>query len=66
MPGLGKSQGPRNHDYRLEKMAADLEAVVARVDRPVVLVGHSIGGMISLTFCRLFPSIWGARSSASC
>ncbi len=61
LPGLGESRGPADNDYRLEKMAADLEAVVARVERPAVLVGHSIGGMILLTFCRLFPQHLGTR-----
>jgi pimeloyl-ACP methyl ester carboxylesterase len=38
-------------------MAGDLLEVVALAgDRPVVLVGHSIGGMICQTFCRLYPS----------
>lgn len=55
-PGLGLSKKPDNNDYRLEKLAADLEAVLAFAgDRPAVLVGHSIGGMITLTLCKVFP-----------
>jgi pimeloyl-ACP methyl ester carboxylesterase len=55
LPGLGKSRGPKNGNYSLEKMAEDLEAVVDLVgERPVILLGHSIGGMITLTFCRRF------------
>ncbi len=55
-PGLGLSKKPDNNDYRLEKLAADLEAVLQFAgDRPAILVGHSIGGMIILTFCKLFP-----------
>jgi pimeloyl-ACP methyl ester carboxylesterase len=62
LPGLGKSEGPRDNDYHLEKMAGDLEAVLQSAgDRPVVLVGHSIGGMIVQTFCRLFPHHLGTR-----
>jgi hypothetical protein len=54
--GIGGSTRPPGHDYRLETMAHDLEAVLERTARrPVVLVGHSIGGMITLTYCRLFP-----------
>ena len=61
-PGLGLSKKPDNNDYRLEKLAADLEAVLKFAgDRPAVLVGHSIGGMIILTFCRLFPESLGHR-----
>ncbi len=43
-------------------MAHDLDAVIEAVSfKPVVLVGHSIGGMILLTYCRLFPSKLGSR-----
>jgi pimeloyl-ACP methyl ester carboxylesterase len=40
-------------------MADDLKAVMATAGRPVVLVGHSIGGMINLTFCRRYPAELG-------
>lgn len=62
MPGLGKSTRPKNNDYSLEKYARDLEAVVAIAgDKPVILLGHSMGGMIGLTFCRLFPEHLGRK-----
>lgn len=62
LPGLGKSSKPNNKDYSLEKYARDLEAVVAIAgDKPVILLGHSMGGMIILTFCRLFPEYLGSR-----
>jgi len=62
LAGLGYSRQPDNRDYSLEKMAADLEAVLALAgDRPAVLVGHSIGVMILLTFCRLFHESLGHR-----
>ncbi len=57
-PGLGKSTRPANRDFSLEKFAGDLRAVLALAgERPAVLIGHSIGGMIILTFCRLFPEL---------
>jgi len=56
LPGLGHSQGPRDQNYDLTKMAGDLQAVLdVAGTQPVILCGHSIGGMITLTFCRLFP-----------
>lgn len=62
LPGLGESRGPKDDNYRLEKMADDLEAVVTLAgEQPVILLGHSIGGMITLTFCRRFPEYLGSR-----
>jgi pimeloyl-ACP methyl ester carboxylesterase len=62
LPGLGLSKGPRDADWSLEKMARDLDAVLELADnRPAILVGHSIGGMISLTHLRLFPEAMGTR-----
>jgi pimeloyl-ACP methyl ester carboxylesterase len=56
LPGLGKSKKPKNQDYSVEKYAYDLEAVLSLAgNQPVFLLGHSMGSMISLTFCRLFP-----------
>ena len=55
LPGLGESRGPDNKDYSLEKFARDLDAVIEFAgNQKAVLVGHSIGGMITLTWCRLF------------
>jgi pimeloyl-ACP methyl ester carboxylesterase len=43
-------------------MAHDLDAILTFLGpRPVILVGHSIGGMIMLTLCRLFPATLGRR-----
>ncbi len=62
LPGLGLSTQPTNNDYSLENLARDLEAVLALTGgRPAILLGHSIGGMITLTFCRLFPEALGVR-----
>jgi pimeloyl-ACP methyl ester carboxylesterase len=61
LPGLGRSTQPADGRYSLERMAQNLRAVLAQTGggRPVVLVGHSIGGMTILTFCRLFPELLG-------
>jgi pimeloyl-ACP methyl ester carboxylesterase len=61
-PGLGCSLRPRNGDFSLEKLAHDLEAVLSCAgDRKAILLGHSIGGMMTLTFCRLFPEVLATR-----
>jgi pimeloyl-ACP methyl ester carboxylesterase len=61
-PGLGKSTRPTTQDYGLENLARDLEAVLALAgDKPAILLGHSIGGMITLTLCGLYPELLGRR-----
>ena len=60
LPGLGESKGPNNSDYSLDGMAHDLAAVIAdTAQRPAILVGHSIGGMVQLSLCRLVPQALG-------
>lgn len=62
LPGLGKSARPKNNDYSIEKYARDLQAVIDIAgNKPVILLGHSMGGMIILTFCRLFPEYLASR-----
>lgn len=61
LPGLGKSKRPAGA-MTLDLLAANLNAVIAFAGNgPVILVGHSIGGMIILTFCRNFPEILRTR-----
>lgn len=62
LPGLGKSEKPKNHDYSLNKFARDLDAVIdlAGPRKPIVL-GHSIGGMTILTYCKLFTAALQSR-----
>ena len=61
LPGLGASSSITD-GYTMEKMARDLRSVVSAAgDRPVILAGHSIGGMLNLTYARLFPDDLGSR-----
>jgi pimeloyl-ACP methyl ester carboxylesterase len=65
LPGLGRSTRPTNRDYSMENLSAHLGAVLALAgNQPAILLGHSIGGMITLTFCRLFPKALGDRVRA--
>ena len=53
LPGLGRSKGPIDGRYTLDRFAEALGAVVeASGEGPVLLVGHSIGGMTTQTFFR--------------
>jgi pimeloyl-ACP methyl ester carboxylesterase len=62
LPGLGRSRGAADHAAALETMAHDLRAVLELAGgRPAILLGHSIGGMIILTFCRLYPECLGRQ-----
>jgi pimeloyl-ACP methyl ester carboxylesterase len=64
LPGIGRSTPPANQDYSLENLARDLQAVLGFAGaRPAVLLGHSIGGMITLTLCKLFPQELSNRVS---
>ncbi|MDP8924279.1 MAG: alpha/beta hydrolase [Chloroflexota bacterium] len=56
LPGCGRSRGPATGDYRPEKLARDLGEIVALAGgHPAILVGHGLGGMLALTYCKLFP-----------
>jgi pimeloyl-ACP methyl ester carboxylesterase len=61
LPGLGRSRQPKNGALTLDRLAADL-ATIVELSRngPVVLVGHSIGGMTIQTLARLRPDLFGA------
>jgi pimeloyl-ACP methyl ester carboxylesterase len=56
-PGLGKSKRADNKDFSLEKLAADLDAVIdSSGAKDPILWGHSMGGMTILTFCKVYES----------
>lgn len=58
LPGLGRSSQPADGRYSVERLAEDLRGVIAHTgDRPVTLVGHSIGGMMMLTLARTHPEL---------
>lgn len=62
LAGLGKSKGPADGRYSLEGFADDLMTVVQQVaPRKVILVGHSIGGMILQTFARRHAEAMGQQ-----
>lgn len=62
LPGLGKSKAANDRDCSLEKYAGDLRAVIeATGEGRTIVVGHSIGGMIAQTLCRVHPELLGNR-----
>jgi pimeloyl-ACP methyl ester carboxylesterase len=61
LPGLGASTPFSDGVFDIERFAENLHRLIERVDGPVVLVGHSIGGMTMLTFCRRYPDLVGNK-----
>lgn len=62
--GHGLSQPKGDSDYSIKTHAADLEAVIGSSNlEEVVLVGHSVGGMIALELCSARPEL--LRTSAT-
>jgi len=60
--GFGRSEGRRGHVPRYELYVEDLRPLVERAraenpDRPLVLVGHSMGGTIALLFTLRHPDL---------
>jgi pimeloyl-ACP methyl ester carboxylesterase len=61
IPGYGRSTIPSGADLSLEFMASNLAAVVDFVGAPVVVVGHSMGGMIIQTLAKNSPHLFGSK-----
>jgi pimeloyl-ACP methyl ester carboxylesterase len=59
LPGLGRSKLPPDGRVELSRFAQDLAGLVEATGEPVVLVGHSIGGMTIQTLVRDHPALHG-------
>lgn len=61
--GHGESGMPATESCTIAQLGRDLAAVVEAVapSGPVVLVGHSMGGMTILAFARQFPNLFDDR-----
>ena len=59
----GRSGKPVSDDYSVLAMGRDLEAVLdaAAPSGPVILVGHSMGGMAMVAFAQQHPEEFGSR-----
>jgi pimeloyl-ACP methyl ester carboxylesterase len=64
-PGHGRSGKLEAGDYELTALAHALRAVLDATtpDGPIVLVGHSMGGMTIMAFAELYPELFGDRVS---
>jgi pimeloyl-ACP methyl ester carboxylesterase len=55
--GHGESEHSAAGDYSIEALVEDLHAVLGLVDGPAVLVGASLGGLISMCFAAAHPAL---------
>jgi pimeloyl-ACP methyl ester carboxylesterase len=56
LPGLGRSKPPVGDEISVANFATDLRGLLDTLERPAVLVGHSIGGMTLQTLVRDHPA----------
>ncbi|MFB4320166.1 alpha/beta fold hydrolase [Actinomadura sp. 21ATH] len=66
--GHGRSQGGERAGYALDRLAADLAAVIDQTvpaETPVVLVGHSMGGMTIMRYADENPEAIGRKVLAA-
>ncbi|MEU0500236.1 alpha/beta hydrolase [Nocardia sp. NPDC005998] len=61
--GHGESGVAHPSTYTIDQLGHDLEAVLRTVvpTGPIILVGHSMGAMVTLAYSRLFPAAIGTR-----
>jgi pimeloyl-ACP methyl ester carboxylesterase len=62
-PGHGRSGRKSHGEYTLEELAHALGSVLAEAvpDGPVVLIGHSMGGMTIMALAEEYPDLFGDR-----
>jgi pimeloyl-ACP methyl ester carboxylesterase len=62
-PGHGRSAPAPSADYSLDNLGADLAAVIESLapDGPLVLVGHSMGGMTIMALAEQQPELFDRR-----
>jgi pimeloyl-ACP methyl ester carboxylesterase len=62
-PGHGRSGRKPSGDYSIDELGQDLAAVIAQVapTGPLVLAGHSMGGMTIMALAEQFPELFRDR-----
>lgn len=62
LPGLGRSGRPPDGEFSIDRFADALGTVIEQTsERPVIVVGHSIGGMTTQTLFRARPDLAKTR-----
>ena len=62
-PGHGRSSRLRSGNYDIAALGKSLAAILDAVvpDGPIILVGHSMGGMTIMAFAEQYPEWFGSR-----
>ena len=62
-PGHGRSGKLDHGEYSLEQLGHGLKRVIDETapDGPIVLIGHSMGGMTIMALAELYPDLFGER-----
>ncbi|MEV1288458.1 alpha/beta hydrolase [Micromonospora sp. NPDC049679] len=62
-PGHGRSGKLETGEYELPSLGETLRAVIDETtpEGPLILVGHSMGGMTIMAFAELYPELFGER-----
>ncbi len=56
--GFGKSSKPEQYQYSFAALASHTRSLLAALDiEPVILVGHSMGGMLASRFALMYPQL---------
>jgi pimeloyl-ACP methyl ester carboxylesterase len=66
-PGHGRSGKLESGEYELPALAEALHAVIEETtpEGPLILIGHSMGGMTIMAFAELYPELFGDRVVAT-
>lgn len=64
----GRSARSRKEHCTIDQLGRDLEAVIDALadDRPVILIGHSMGGMTMMALAEQHPEWFGTRVAGVC
>jgi pimeloyl-ACP methyl ester carboxylesterase len=62
-PGHGRSGKLRHGEYSLDDLGGGLKKVLDETvpDGPMILIGHSMGGMTIMSLAELYPDLFGDR-----
>ena len=67
--GRGFSEAPDDCRYDVDYYVGHTQSLLQRLnlaDMPVVVVGHSMGGLVAMSYCEMYPGAPNRRLLAAC